>query len=556
MDRREFLSATRTKNKISVPSTPVGRTSSGLNPYTGPWTANEVAHLLKRTMFGATKADLVYFSGKSMTQAVDELLNPVASMPAPPVKEYTPTGATTPDTNIAMGTTWVNDPNTDGNVNNSRKDSLKSWWMGVMLNQDRSVREKLTLFWHNHFSTQTETVANAAMLYKHYNLLRTSCLGNFKSLVRAVTIDPNMLDYLNGQYNTKGAPDENYARELQELFTLGKENNPNYSEGDVQTAARVLTGWRIDTTTLSAYFDETKHDNQDKTFSSFYSNTTITGQSGPTGGDLELDALMNMIFSRGPEVSTFIVKKLYRWFVYYEIDAAAEANVIAPLAALFQSSNWDIKPVLDALFKSEHFFDVLNQACLIKSPVDFAIGLCREFQVQFPDSSDPSKQYGMWDFILNWVRVLQQDVGDPPNVSGWPAYYQIPMFHEIWINSDTYPKRNQFSDTLVYLGYTRAGQTLIIDPVAFTKTLTNPGDPNVLITEALGVLYRISFSQAARDQVKTDILLSGQTNDYYWTNAWNAYIANPSDMMALQAVYTRLRDLYKYFMNLAEYHLS
>ena len=250
------------------------------------------------------------------------------------------------------------------------------------------------------------------------------------------------------------------------------------------------------------------------------------------------------------------MKKLYRWFVYYEIDAAAEANVIAPLAALFQSSNWDIKPVLDALFKSEHFFDVLNQACLIKSPVDFAIGLCREFQVQFPDSSDPSKQYGMWDFILNWVRVLQQDVGDPPNVSGWHAYYKIPMFHEIWINSDTYPKRNQFSDTLVYLGYTRAGQTLIIDPVAFTKTLTNPGDPNVLITEALGVLYRISFSQAARDQVKTDILLSGQTNDYYWTNAWNAYIANPSDMMALQAVYTRLRDLYKYFMNLAEYHLS
>ncbi len=556
MDRREFLSATRARKNMPVASTPRGRTFSGLNPYNGAWTSNEVTHLLKRTMFGATKADIDYFLGKSMTAAVDELLSPVTPFPAPPLKDYDTTGAVAPDSNIAPGTTWVNDSSTDGTVNSGRKSSLKKWWIGVMLNQDRSIREKMLLFWHNHFSTQTEIVANAALYYKHLNLLRSNCLGNFKSLTRGVTIDPNMLDYLNGQYNTKGAPDENYARELQELFTLGKENNPNYTEADVQTAARVLTGWRIDIATLNAFFDATKHDTDDKTFSSFYGNTNVTGRSGPTAGDQELDDFLNMIFSKDIEVSNFIVRKIYRWFVYYEIDAAAEANVIEPLALIFRNNNWEIKPVLDALFKSEHFFDVLNQACIIKSPADYVVGLCREFQVQFPGASDIVKQYGMWGYLANWGATMQQDIGDPPSVSGWPAYYQIPMFHEIWINNDTYPKRNQFSDTLIYTGYTRNGSTIIIDPVSFTKTLSNPGDPNMLITDALSILYRISFSQSAKDQVKTDILLSGQTNDYYWTNAWNSYIASPTDMMAYQAVYTRLRDMYKYFMNLAEYHLS
>ena len=554
MDRRAFLTAKRKslqRQPDAVQHT--ARTMSGLSPYSGPWDTEAIVHLLKRTMFGAAPQDISYFKGLSMVQAVDELLNPTAAMPSPPVKDYTTSGADKPDTSIAPGTTWVNDYNDDGTIQNSRVGSFKKWGIGVMINQDRSIREKMMLFWHNHFATEAATIEDPIMLYKHHSLLRSSALGNFKTLVRNVTIDPGMLRYLNGALNTNTAPDENYGRELQELFTLGKANNPNYTEDDVKAAAKVLTGWRIDLPTTTSNFNAAKHDTASKQFSSFFNNTVIAGGSG----DAELDALLNMIFSKKAEVSQFIVKKIYRWFCYYTIDATAQANVIDPLAQIFQDNNWEIKPVLDTLLKSDHFFDALNRGCLIKSPLDIAINLCREFGLVFPDAgTDYTTAYYMWDFIRSQAALSNQNFADPPNVSGWPSYYQAPQFYELWINSDTLPKRNQFTDILVYSGYTRGGKTLKIDPIAFATQLSNPGDPNALIADSLEVLYRVPLSDTSKTTIKTTILLSGQVSDYYWTNAWNAYLANPTDTMAYQTVYMRLRDLYRYFMNLAEYQLA
>ena len=201
---------------------------------------------------------------------LSELLNPAAVIPPPPIKEYTTsTTATTPDTAIAVGSTWVGDLNNDGTVQSQRRASFKKWWMGLMINQDRSVLEKMTLFWHNHFATETNDVSNAQYVYRHHQLLRSNALGNFKTLTRAVTVDSAMLVYLNGQLNTRTAPDENYGRELQELFCCGKGPDSLYTEADVKAAARVLTGWRNNNTTMTAYFDSTRHDTNPKAFSSF-----------------------------------------------------------------------------------------------------------------------------------------------------------------------------------------------------------------------------------------------------------------------------------------------
>ena len=559
MNRREFLTASRVLNRqTKSPSYHTARTLSGLTPYSGPFGTEEVVHLLKRTMFGAAPDDVTYFKSLSMSAAVDELLNPTAPLPAPPVKDYDTSGADTPDTNIAAGAVWVNDHvNVDGTVSGGRRSSFKKWGLGRMIHQDRSIREKMTLFFQNHFATEAATIENPQCLYQHHTLLRTNALGNFKALVRAVTIDPGMLLYLNGNLNTDTAADENYARELQELFTLGKENNPNYTEDDVKAAARVLTGWRIRNTDDASYFDATKHDKTNKQFSSFYSNTVITGQSGATAGDTELDALLDMIFNKKVEVSQFIVKKIYRWFCYYTIDAAAQANVIDPLAQIFRDNNWDIKPVLSALFKSEHFFDVLSRGCLIKSPLDLIVMLSREFMLGFPDeASQYADAYGMYDFLQNQGAIINQDLADPPSVSGWPSYYQAPNFYELWINSDTLPKRERLTDTLIATGYMRGGNMLKIDPIAFAKKMSNPGDPNLLITDSLAILYRVPLSDASRNIIKTNILLSGQTSDYYWTTEWYTYLSNPTDPASYQTVYNRLRDLYKYFMNLAEYQLA
>lgn len=559
MDRRAFLTAGKAKKKapVAIPEQTFAptRTFSGILPYTGVWTTNEVIHLLKRTMFGAKKADVDYFVTRTMSQAVDELLNPVAPDPAPPVKEYaTSANATTPDTNIVQGTTWINDINSDGTVQGQRRASYKKWWTGVLINQDRSIREKMIFFWIDHFGNEATDVGNGNWIYKQHTTIRQNCLGNFKQMVRDITVDVAMLRYLNGYLNTATAPDENYGRELQELFTVGKGPDSHYTESDVKEAAKVLTGWQVNGTTYQSVFNANRHSTVNKTFSSFYNNTVITGRTGATAGDLELNDLMNMIFATS-ESAKFIVRKLYRWFVYYDIDAGTEANVITPLADIFRQNNYNIKPVLSALLKSEHFFDVLNQGCVIKTPADLVIGAMREYDVKMPALTDWDTSYAHWNTLYSHMVNQGLNLHDPPNVAGLPAYYQEPLFHEIWITTDSLPKRNQFTDIMTSTGYSRNSFRMQFDFVAWAKTLSNPGNPDDLISEALKYLYRVDLSPQVKQQIKVQMLLTNQQYDYYWTNAWMAYIASPTNAN-LTVVNTRLKALFQYLMNLSEYQLS
>lgn len=552
MDRRDFFNAFQAKAP-GQDFSHIDRTTSGLNPYSGPWGTQQVTHLLKRTLFGASIADVNYFKTKTLTQAVDELVNTVVPAPLPPVNNY---NDNTADPDVPAGETWVNAAHSKvGNINNLRSSSLISWWTGLQLNQGRSISEKMVLFWHNHFVTQRPNINPASYQYKYNALLRTHALGNFKDFVKQITVNPAMLVYLNGNVNVKGSPDENYGRELQELFTMGKGPNSNYTEDDVKAAAKILTGYKDDLVNQSYTFNPNKHDTTDKQFSAFYNNTVVKGMTG-VDGEKELDALLDMLFKE-KEVALFICRKLYRFFIYYTIDASTETNVIAPLATIFRNNNYDIKPVLTALFTSEHFFDVLNVGCVIKSPIDFTIGLCREYNVIFPDQkTNYVEAYGLWSLIYSISRDMNQELGDPPNVAGWPAYYQEPQYHELWINSDTLPKRNKFSDTMIGNGYTKNGKKIVIDPLTFVSTLPNPSDPNALISDSLNLLYMIEVSQATKDYLKKQILLSGQTSDAYWSTAWNNYITDPNNTSYKNIVLNRLKALFKYVMNLSEYQLS
>ncbi|MGN7720344.1 DUF1800 domain-containing protein [Chitinophaga sp. 22620] len=547
MDRRDFLTLAPSRKKTVKVN--VSRTFSGLSPYTGAWGRAQVVHLLKRCMFGATPADVKHFEAMTLDQAVDALLQANANTPAPPVNNYG-----TDSTGVAPGATWVNAPDGDEDLNNDRRASYKAWWTGVMLNQERTMHEKLVLFWHNHFATETQTIGDARFMYKHNVMLRNNALGNFKTLTKAVTLDPGMLVYLNGYLNEKTAADENYARELLELFTCGKGPDSRYQEEDVRAAAHVLTGYKVDKVNITSYFDPTKHDITNKQFSSWFSNKVITGKTGEMG-TTELDDMLAIIFQQH-EVAKFICRKFYQFFIYYEIDQNAEENVITPLADIFRSANYEIKPLLSALLRSEHFYDPLNMSCLIKSPVDFTVGLCREFGVQFAPAANYAQAYPQWRALQNAAAQQQQNIGDPPGVSGWDAYYLAPQFHELWINTDTLPKRTSMADRLITTGYSSGGATLQIDPLIFTDQLPDPSDPVALINDALSILYRMGISDAMKTYLKNNILLKGQEQDYYWTTAWNAYKAAPGDAMARGLVVSMLKDLYHSIMNLSEYHLA
>lgn len=552
MDRREFLSL-----KTKTTAAPAGiratsrRTSTGLEAYTGSWGTAEVKHLLGRTLFGYKLGEINSFVSKGMDTAVADLLKPGNQSPAGPLNNYSNS-----DPNVPLGQTWVGAP-FDVTWNGQRIQSFKTWWAGIILNQQPSILEKMVLFWHNHFATETDTIQDSRSVYDHHVMLRSMALGNFKNLVKAVTIDAGMLIYLNGASNTKQAPDENYGRELQELFCMGKGPNSQYTEDDVKAAARVLTGWRVlrNSNPVAVAFDSTKHDTTDKLFSSFYNNTTIAGKSGASAGSDELDAMLDMMFAVD-ELSKFICRKLYRFFVYYDIDTDTETNVIEPLAKVFRDNNFEIKPVLETLLKSAHFYDMANRGCVIKTPLDHVVGFARQCELVFPTISNGVETvYDHWVLFWYYAGIIGQDLGDPPNVAGWQAWYQKPQFYEIWINSDSLPKRNQFSDFYLAAGYNKTGFKVKADILTMADRFSNPGNADQLVADALEFFLPMEATADLKASMKA-VLLPGGIPDYNWTDAWNKWKNTPGDLTNKTNVEYLLTLLFKGIMNLSEYQLS
>jgi hypothetical protein len=256
-------------------------------------------------------------------------------------------------------------------------------------------------------------------------------------------------------------------------------------------------------------------------------------------------------------MAKYICRRIYRWFVFYFIDETVEKNIITPLATIFKNNNFEIKPVLTALFNSAHFYDPLYIGCQIKSPIDHVIGTLRKTNVVFPNTTtDYADAYLQFNNMVAQVTSFGQNPADPPNVAGWPAYYQSPEYGELWINADTLPKRNKFTDLMIETGYTRNGKKVIIDLIPFAKNVSsNPSNPNQLIEDIFDLLISTEIDQTIKDNLKKQILLSGQTSDYYWTEAWNSYQDNPTTVN-FNLVNTRLKALVKYIMNLPDYQLS
>ena len=537
------------------------RTTTGLAPYTGALTDDVILHLLRRTTFGASKKSVEVL--KTMTSAADAVSYLIYNQQFPsdtPVNNYQPEY---PDTQgCPYGDSWVYYPGAENNDSllafYRTEYSFKAWWMGVMINQPTHILEKMTLFWSNHFGARTNEFNDPKAVYQHYNTIRTNALGNFRVLIKAITIDPHMLKFLNGYLNGKRAPDENYARELQELYTVGKGPGSQYTEEDVKQMAKILTGWRRQATgngNFYTYFDDTDHDTSNKQFSSFYNNTLIYGKTGQDG-QYETDDLLKMILDTD-EAAKYICRCIYRWFVYYVIDDAEEQNVIAPLAKIFRDNNYDILPVLYALFTSEHFFDPLNRGCIIKSPIDLFIGLNREFVIPIPDVP-LDMHYKHWIHFKVSCDETGQKLADPVDVSGWPAYRQQPVFYEAWINSTTIQKR---AESLNY--YSTTGKQLEnysltrvkIDSIATIKRFDNPGDPNAVVNDFIKFMLPLPVSGTQFSLMKTILLTTSTAPDAYWTSAWNAYIAFPGDPANESTVRNRLDELVGYITRLEEYQL-
>jgi len=515
----------------------------GLDPVNGVLGRAAAKHLLERCLFGAKKSDIDYFAGLTVDQAMDGLLA-VLPAPSPPVN------INPDDTDVPLGQTWVNAADVQA-YRNLRKKSLRSWWVGLIIDQGPSLVEKMVLFWHNHFVTEVPAVSRPRYLYDYNALLRKHALGNFKDLAGEMTINTAMLKYLNGDENVEGSPNENYGRELFELFTIGKGpligegNYTNYTEQDIQEAARVLTGWKINGTTQESWFNASKHDTGTKTFSEVYDSLVITN-----GGDQEYLELVSMIFGK-KETARHLVRKLYRWFVYYIIDDSIESLVIEPLATTLYDNGFELIPVLRQLLSSEHFFDETYRGCYIRNPYEHMAGTLRKLEAVFP--TDELLQYEFWNSYYYQARNQEMILGEPPDVAGWPEWYLSPQYNQLWINSATLPQKAIFSDRILSYGWTKQGYKLVANPIGMAELVSVPGDPNILIIEWAELFLPLALSQEQIDYLK-DILIPGLP-DFEWTLEWNKYKDNPGDQNQKQAVEAVLRSVLTAMLRMPEYYL-
>lgn len=541
-----------------------------LDTYSTPLTASTAAHLLRRATFGPTHQEIADFVGKSATEAVDILINNASyrATPPPPVEmDETRADAGQPFLSRAY----------DNNRNYAYTSYIQYWWIGLMGEQlgRPSVLEKLTAFWQNHFVVAATPVEDFRLTDQYLRLLRSTALTNFRNLTISITKDPAMLIYQNGNENTKEQPNENYGRELQELFTVGSKDfagNPNYTEQDVKAAARVLTGWQVSnrakqgSTTFGSSFNPDRHDTSNKEFSSKYNGTVITGRSGTGAGDAEIGDLVNMLL-RHPETPKFICRKLYRWYVNPNVSQEIEDQVIIPLASFFASSsnNFEIAPLLKKLLTSQVFFDTRNLGAIVKSPAELMLGTLRIFDQKVPDiTSEFAPFRKLMTFLSNSMIRQQLNFLNQPSVFGSLPYYQT-GYSRNWINETTLGLRGSGTDAFVYPWVElTATQKLGIDVLKILRDIQPnfadvTGTPAITCERVLEQLSRNLFateiSQPQKDFLIDSIIMMKSSPRSTWIREWDAYRAAPNDVSKQNVILWRCRALLKYMLRMAEYQV-
>ena len=468
--------------------------SNDLTPYGGTWGETQVRHLLKRAMFGVPIDQMVAATALgSMDALLTTLLDTSAPLPAMPgawANEYL-----APNPNIPDPKQLDLDTHNKANHEAARSQQVRNWWLDQMLQANLNMRERMAYMWSNHFVTGTGVVQHAGYMYQYTQTLRTFALGNLKDFARAISIDPAMLLYLNGNQNYAGQDplgnlvgehvNENFARELMELFLLGRLNPingaANYTEDDIRNSGKALTGWQPTTTApFVGQFQPQCHDTTAKTF---------LGQTGNYG----LDDILAIIFSQsnGYSVAYFICQKIYLNFVYW----VPNPTVIDAMAKLLIQSNWEIKPVMRALLSSAHFYDPTLIGAHIKSPTGWLCSMIREFEIAYPAfvSTDPvvtstdANGYDVYGdpnptltFLASKVGVaLGEEILNPPNVKGWPI-------GEDWISTKSYQDRKYFATQfLTYPGPYDGSATANFATLTFKADVwmqSWPNAANTLIT--------------------------------------------------------------------------
>jgi uncharacterized protein (DUF1800 family) len=504
-------------------------------------------HLLRRATFRFTKTLIDQFSVLTPQQALDLLVlnNPLSvALPNDPI------------TNGGADGFWTESTALPGSFNAQQRKAVfvSGWWWYNAIN-DPTLKYKLTHFLSTRFTVEkTNNAGSSTDFYDYLRLLMFYSYGNYKTLAKKMTVCNSMLLYLDNDSNNVNSPNENYAREFFELFTIGKGeqiasgNYTNYTENDIVEAAKVLTGFRrianrtiIDATTGIPKGGNlfSQHNTQTKTFSAAFSNTAIPPATNAAGMDNELDNFVEMIFSKLATAKN-ISRKMYIYFVKGKITPEIETDIITPLAQDLLNNGYQIVPVLRRLLESQHFYDLDDTnavdetiGAIIKSPVQQVSEICTYLQATIPNPTT-NAAFFYNTFYKNFIHDTylvgsNMALFSPSNVAGHLAYYQEPAFDKSWISSATLIARYRLAESLLD-GVNRiggnnniAGKINISDVIKNGGLITDASNAFALTSELCNALFAQQPDEDRINYFMNSFLLQDYPA-YYWGSTWFNFI--------------------------------
>jgi uncharacterized protein (DUF1800 family) len=520
---------------------------ASLNQNTNILGIKNAKHLLRRASFVYTKTLIDQYALLTPNQALNLLLTTsplVVQYPFDPLPTTAPDGFWTESTASATSFTGQ-----------ARKGTLVGgWWWYNAINSP-NLKYKLSHFLSTCFTVEMSGSGTPTEFYDYIRLLLFYSYGNYKALAKKMTLNNSMLTYLNNTANSKTAPNENYAREFFELFTIGKGpqigigNYTNYTEADIVQAARVLTGFRRvsarnvidpDTNLPKGYNLFSQHPTSAKTFSSAFNNTVIRAATTDVGMDTELNDFVNMVFNQQATAKN-ICRKLYIYFVKGTITPEVETDIITPLAQDFYNNGYEIAPIIRKLLESQHFYDLddsdaTNETIggIIKSPLQQISEVCTYLQatISNPNTNQYDYYYKFWNLFANnsFLTGANMILFDPDSVAGHPAYHQGPDYDKNWISASTLIARYRLGESLLD-GYNRiSGNATIITKINISNVIKTSNiisvanDPYILTSALCNALFAQIPDANRVNYFMNSFLLQGLAT-FYWTNAWDDFMA-------------------------------
>ncbi|QSE96704.1 DUF1800 family protein [Fulvivirga lutea] len=580
------------------------------------------AHLLRRATFGASKAQIDEFAAFTPQEAISRLFDLTVPEPTLPI-------------DTATGTEWISGVTDANSGDDTLQEYLKRWFIGQYLGQSvdenlrlaSTTREKITLFYHTYFTTIQSKVNDSRALYFQNALFRlfafdkedvdkeilnedtnelepATLVLNIKELTKRICVDNAMLIFLDGNLNVQGSPNENYAREMLELYTIGRGlegtlpdaleegDYINFTEQDVRAAANVLTGFDVDDTfqnidpltelpygVIKGGATATAHETNDslKVFSSRLDNAQVTANQDlllngqPTEESVldEISQLVELIYTK-EETARHLCRRIYRFYVYYEITQEIDDTIIAEMAQTLINNDYKIQYVLEELFQSEHFFEAVSGVeddkfgGIIKSPLDLALTTLNFFEVQLPDyQTDTELFYQRTGEILNSISDMGMNLYEPFEVAGYSAYHQFPVYNRNWISTNYLTQRYNFIRQLLEI----QDETLSVDVYTFVSNTFNAeaNDAKSLIINLAPYLYpmanNLDFDVDGGDLTKERIRFFLQAflgfTDYEAESdmaltEWQSLYADPDNYLEIGEF---LKRLFNAMMQSPEYQL-